>query len=204
MIEDGLFDVFRSRGLRHALIPGIPIGSFAVRPGLIMAPGTFEIRVTGRGAHAAMPHQGIDPWLSARTSSWRWNRQPQYRPQQRGRRDSIPCGRCVQHPGNRFAERAVLIRSFGDLLDGLEQLQGVAATYGASVDNYMKGYPATVNALTKRISLDVAGRRGSGPRGSPSRSGDGGEFSYMLEEKPGCYIWIGNGDTAGLHHPEGC
>ncbi len=218
MIEDGLFERFPVEevyGMHN--IPGIPIGSFAVRPGPIMAArDNFEIRVTGRGAHAAMPHQGIDPVvvganlvMALQTVTSR-NIDPQ---------QALVVSVTQFHAGDAFniIPQEITLRGTCRVFDPELQAtlpdrirtiaEGVAATYGASVElNYMKGYPATVNAPDETdfcadVAADVAGSKERVDR-DPVPAMGAEDFSYMLEEKPGCYIWIGNGDTAGLHHPE--
>ena len=80
------------------------------------------------------------------------------------------------------------------------------AAFGASAKlNYMKGYPATVNdagqaEVAAKVAERVAGKGRVDRNPKPAMGAE--DFSYMLNERPGAYIWAGNGDTAGVHHPE--
>ena len=86
-------------------------------------------------------------------------------------------------------------------------VEGVASTFGAKADLlYHTGYPATVNAkqpsgFCAEVAREIAGSDEAVDL-QPAPSMGAEDFSYMLQKKPGCYIWTGNGDTAGLHHPE--
>jgi amidohydrolase len=219
MIEDGLFDMFpvgEVYGMHN--MPGIDVGSFAVSAGPMMAArDNFEILVRGRGSHAAMPHQGIDPIvvgsnivMALQTVTSR-NLDPQ---------QALVISVTQFHAGttafNIIPDEVMLrgtCRVFsGDIQKSLPEritrvIEGVAATYGATVElTYHHGYPATVNTdgpseFCAEIAGEIAGVTGNVDR-SPLPSMGAEDFSYMLEEKPGCYIWAGNGDSAGLHHPE--
>jgi amidohydrolase len=219
MIEDGLFDLFpmdEVYGMHN--MPGIDVGSFAVSAGPMMAArDNFEIRVQGKGSHAAMPHQGVDPVvvgsnivMALQTISSR-NLDPQ---------QALVISVTQFHAGttayNIIPDEVTLrgtCRVFsGDIQKSLPErlkrvIEGVAATYGASAElTYHHGYPATVNAsepseFCAEIAGEIAGATGAVDR-APLPSMGAEDFSYMLEEKPGCYIWAGNGGSAGLHHPE--
>ena len=86
-----------------------------------------------------------------------------------------------------------------------EVVQNVAAAYGATAKfHYERNYPVTVNhpEQTRKaiaIASDVAGEANVDPNHAPVMGGE--DFSYMLEARPGAFIFVGNGDTAGLHHP---
>jgi amidohydrolase len=219
MIEDGLFDMFpvdEVYGMHN--MPGIDVGSFAVSPGPMMAArDNFEIRVQGRGSHAAMPHQGVDPVVAGsnivmalQTITSR-NLDPQ---------QALVISVTQFHAGttafNIIPDEVTLrgtCRVFsGDIQRSLPErltriVEGVAATYGATAElTYHHGYPATVNAdgpsaFCAEIAEEIAGATGK-VNLAPLPSMGAEDFSYMLEEKPGCYIWAGNGASAGLHHPE--
>jgi amidohydrolase len=219
MIEDGLFKLFpvdEVYGMHN--MPGIEVGSFAVSAGPMMAArDNFEIRVQGRGSHAAMPHQGVDPVvvgsnivMALQTITSR-NLNPQealvisVTQFQAGTTafNIIPdevrlAGTCRVFSGD-------IQKSLPDRISRIAE--GIAATYGATAElTYHKGYPATVNAdapsdFCAAVAGEIAGSAGNVDR-APLPSMGAEDFSYMLEEKPGCYIWAGNGLSAGLHHPE--
>lgn len=219
MIEDGLFRVFPVEevyGMHN--MPGMEIGSFAVAPGPMMAArDNFEIRVQGRGCHAAMPHQGVDPIvvganivMALQTITSR-NLDPQ---------EALVISVTQFHAGNEafnVIPDEIMLRGTcrvfsGDIQQSLPErisriIDGVAATYGAAAElTYHKGYPATINAIAPSdFCAEVAGEIAGSVEGvnrAPLPSMGAEDFSYMLQEKPGCYIWAGNGQSAGLHHPE--
>lgn len=217
MVQEGLFDQFPCEtvwGMHNW--PGLPVGSFAVAPGPMMAArDNFEITVQGRGAHAAMPHQGIDPVvvgaqivLALQTITSR-NLDAQ---------DALVVSVTQFHAGDAFnviPDSIVLrgtCRVFSPeiqetLPDRIRKIvDGICAAFGASAElNYMRGYPATVNTaeeaeFSARVAESVAGEGRVDRAPKPAMGAE--DFSYMLQERPGAYIWAGNGDTAGVHHPE--
>ena len=218
MIEDGLFKLFPADevyGMHN--MPGIRVGEFAVAPGPMMAArDNFEILVQGRGSHAAMPHQGVDPVvvgshivLALQTITSR-NINPQ---------ESLVVSVTQFHAGEAFniiPDTVTLkgtCRVFNSELqetlpDRIQQIvDGVSSTFGANSElTYHKGYPATINAVSQtNFCADVAKEISGSEDGvdlKPTPSMGAEDFSYMLQERPGCYIWAGNGDSAGLHHPE--
>ena len=218
MIEDGLFKLFPADevyGMHN--MPGIRVGEFAVAPGPMMAArDNFEILVQGRGSHAAMPHQGVDPVvvgshivLALQTITSR-NINPQ---------ESLVVSVTQFHAGEAFniiPDTVTLkgtCRVFNSELqetlpDRIQQIvDGVSSTFGANSElTYHKGYPATINVVSQTnfcadVAKEIAGSE-DGVDLNPTPSMGAEDFSYMLQERPGCYIWAGNGDSAGLHHPE--
>ena len=218
MIEDGLFKLFPADevyGMHN--MPGIRVGEFAVAPGPMMAArDNFEILIQGRGSHAAMPHQGVDPVvvgshivLALQTITSR-NINPQ---------ESLVVSVTQFHAGEAFniiPDTVTLkgtCRVFNSELqetlpDRIQQIvDGVSSTFGANSElTYHKGYPATINAVSPTnfcadVAKEIAGSE-DGVDLTPTPSMGAEDFSYMLQERPGCYIWAGNGDSAGLHHPE--
>ena len=195
-------------------MPGIPVGQFAIRPGAMMAAAdTVEITVTGKGGHAAKPHdcidttvlaahiivalqtiasRGVDPLkqvvvsiCTVATDSTTHNVIPQ---------------QVVMKGTVRTMDFAVQ-----DYVEGRvrEIAEGIAATLGGKACvNYQRGYPVTVNAeANTRYAADVA-RTVSGQVNEDTPPVMGAEdFSFMLLERPGAYIFVGNGDTAMVHHP---
>ena len=219
MIEDGLFRQFPMDavyGLHNW--PGIPVGEMAVVPGPVMA-GTcsFEIAISGRGCHAAMPNQGVDTLVAAS--------QLVLALQTVVARNVHPCESAVVsvtqiHGGaalNVIPDDAVLrgtIRSFKpevqDLVErSIERLcAGIASAFGAQIHiRYDHRYPPTVNhpgetEVCRRIAAEVFGENNIRTNELPSMGAE--DFAYMLQERPGCYVWLGNGPGTGgcsLHNP---
>ena len=219
MIRDGLFRQFPMDAVfgMHNW-PGIPVGEMAIMPGPVMA-GTcsFEISVLGHGCHAAMPHQGIDTLVVAS--------QLVLALQTIVARNLHPCEAAVVsvtqiHGGeawNIIPNDAVLrgtIRSFKPAVQELveramERLcAGIAGAFGAQITvRFDNRYPATVNSvaeaeLCQRVADALLGAEKVRKNESPSMGGE--DFSFMLQEKPGCYVWLGNGPGTGgcsLHNP---
>jgi len=219
MIEEGLFDQFPVEavfGLHNW--PGIPVGEMMVMPGPVMA-GTcgFEIHVRGHGCHAAMPHQGIDSIVTGA--------QLVQALQTVVSRTLHPCDAAVVsvtqfHAGeawNIIPEEVVMrgtIRSFKPEVQesverAIERLcSGIAAANGAQISvRFEHRYPPTVNSPAEaRFCQSVAGEVFGQERVLtdilPSMGAE--DFAYMLREKPGCYVWLGNGPGTGgctLHNP---
>ena len=219
MIEDGLFKMFPMDavfGLHNW--PGIPVGEMAVMPGAVMA-GTsaFEISVSGHGCHAAMPNQGVDTLVVAS--------QLVLALQTVVARNLHPCESAVVsvtqiHGGealNIIPDDAVLrgtIRSFKpevqELVEkAIERLcSGIASAFGAQIKAvFDHRYPPTVNtvpeaALCCRVAEALLGTDKVRKNELPSMGAE--DFAYMLQEKPGCYVWLGNGPGVRgctLHNP---
>ncbi|MEQ8814068.1 MAG: M20 aminoacylase family protein [Thalassobaculum sp.] len=217
MVEDGLFQQFpceRVYGMHN--MPGIPLGEFAVVEGPVMAAGdTFEIRIQGRGSHAAMPHQGIDPVVVAsslvialQTITSR-NIKAQ---------DALVVSVTEFHAGETFnvIPDGVVLRGtcrtldpdiHASLPDRFQRIvDGVCATYGASAEiDYRQVFPVTMNAAEPtRVAQDAATAVAGASRVMTDRRPLMGseDFAYMLNAVPGCYVFAGNGDSAAVHHPE--
>ncbi len=219
MIADGLFDRFPMEavfGLHNW--PGIPVGEMAVRPGPVMAGTcTFEVSVRGHGCHAAMPHQGVDTLV---VSS-----QLVLALQTVVARNLHPCESAVVsvtqiHAGeawNIIPDDAVLrgtIRSFNaetqELVErAVERLcTGIASAFGAQISvRFDHRYPPTVNSsaqseVCRQVATALLGPDKVRTNELPSMGAE--DFAYMLREKPGCYVWLGNGPGTGgctLHNP---
>ncbi|MTH76415.1 M20 aminoacylase family protein [Paracoccus aestuariivivens] len=214
MIEDGLVDRFGIQefyGMHN--MPGLPAGSFAIRDGAMMAAADqFDIIVTGRGGHAAKPHETIDTTLVsaqiivALQSVVSRNVDPL---------KSGVVSVCVvetDSTAHNVIPQVVKLKGTARSLDPAvrDQLEegvtrvaeNVAAAFGAKAEvDYQRGYPVTMNhpdeagyaadvarAIAGDVDLDML----------PLMAGE--DFSYMLNERPGAYIFVGNGDTAMLHH----
>jgi amidohydrolase len=215
MIRDGLFDRFaidHVYGMHNG--PGIPIGSFAIRPGPIMAStDAVNIHIEGRGGHAARPHISIDSvfvgaqLITALQSIVSRSVDPL---------ESAVVSICEFHAGNarnvipQTAELKGTVRTLTPEVRALvekrlrEVIDGAARMTGAKIElNFERGYPVVVNhAAQTDIAIEVAKKvagEGNVHEMPPLMGGE--DFAYMLERRPGAFIFCGNGDTAGLHHP---
>jgi len=216
MIEDGLFEhhpmdaVF---GMHNW--PGIPAGAFALTAGPIMASSsTFEAVVTGRGAHGAMPHLGVDPVLAAAQLTLAY--------QGILTRDLDPLEPAVIsvtqiHAGsadNVIPDQAVLrgtVRTLSDeALDVIEARMGeITRGLGDALRcetefRFDRRYPPTINhpaeaAFCAEVLRELVGAERVRTGVRPSMGAE--DFAFMLQARPGCYVWIGNG--AGEHRDAG-
>lgn len=219
MVEEGLFERFpmeRVFGLHNW--PGLPAGSFGVTEGPVMA-GTdrFDITLTGRGGHAAMPHQAVDVVVagSALVQALQALVSRETDPQ-----DAAVVSVTRFHAGhadNVLPETAQLggtVRTLNTALqDALEAAMrrvcdGIAATYRVRIDlKYVRGYPPTINApdataIALAAAQDVVGVESVQKQLKPSMGAE--DFAYLAQAKPACYVWLGNGPTTGncmLHSP---
>ncbi|MBR1231483.1 M20 aminoacylase family protein [Bradyrhizobium sp. AUGA SZCCT0182] len=216
MIEDGLMDRFgieQVYGMHNG--PGIPVGSFAIRPGPIMAGGdAVAIRIEGRGGHAARPHKCIDSVL---VGAQLINALQSIVSRSVDPLESAVISICEFHAGNarnvipQTAELAGTVRTLDAEVRKLvekrvrEVVAGVAQIMGAKIDlTYNRGYPVTVNHVPQtdvavRAAREIAGDANVNEM-PPLMAGE--DFAFMLEQRPGALIFCGNGDSAGLHHPE--
>ena len=219
MVEAGLFDRYPMEavyGMHN--IPGMPVGTFAVKPGPMMAAfDIFELTVTGRGGHAAMPHLTIDPILigtkivEAYQSIVSRIIDPQ---------DPTVLSVTEFHAGDAYnvIPNEVSISGCTRCFSPKVQLQieremkriaeSVCRAYGARcMFKYEKRYPPTINSesealLAGSVAAEVVGSDRVNLNPKPAMGSE--DFAYMLMEKPGAYIWIGNGDGEGscmVHNP---
>ena len=215
MCEDGMMERFGIQevyGMHNW--PGKPVGSFAIRPGAFFAAtDTFDISVEGKGGHAAKPQEVIDSTVVAAHLVTAL--------QTIASRNADPVEQVVvsvtsiessSTAYNVIPQRVHLkgtvrtlnkdIRALAEKRIG-EIAQGIGATYGATMDvKYHHGYPVMVNSdvqteFAASVAASVAGECADAPLVM-----GGEDFAYMLEERPGAYILVGNGDTAAVHHPE--
>ncbi len=219
MIQEGLFEKFPVDAIygMHNW-PGQEIGTFAVTEGPLMAAfDIFELTITGRGSHGGMPHTGIDPIpvaaeiVSALQTIASRATDPQ---------DSAVVSVTKIHAGhawNVIPDDVMLrgtTRSFRpEVQDGIEPsirriAEGICRAHNCQLDMmYERRYPPTINEAnaTKaaaRAAADVAGDDRIVTNPTPSMGAE--DFAFMLNEKPGCYVWLGNGPGAGgcmLHNP---
>lgn len=195
-------------------MPGLPVGQFAIRPGaLLAAADDFEIVVTGKGGHAAAPHMAVDTTLVAA--------QIVVSLQSIVARNVDPLQRVVVTVGtfqtdsaasNVIAHTARLQGTLRTLEPewrqrGEEHIRRIArdtaSAFGATAEvTWKPGYPATINhpeqtAFAAETARIVAGEVDDAV--DPIMPAE--DFAFMLEARPGAYIFLGNGDTAMCHHP---
>jgi amidohydrolase len=215
MIRDGLMDRFaidQVFGMHN--YPGSPVGSFAIRSGPIMAAtDAIDIEIEGQGGHAARPHKCLD---SVMVGAQLITALQQIVSRNVDPLDSAVISICEFHAGNArnvIPQTAVLRGTVRTLTAKVRQLiekrvrevtAGVAQMTGARIDlNYERGYPVTSNHAAQtdfatQVAKEIAGD--ANVRGmSPMMGAE--DFAYMLEQRPGAFIFCGNGDSAGLHHP---
>ncbi|MBT3425842.1 MAG: amidohydrolase [Gammaproteobacteria bacterium] len=218
MIEDGLFERFPVEavyGMHN--IPGMPVGSFGIKPGPMMAAfDIFDIKITGTGGHAAMPHLTVDPILVGTkiVEAFQTIVSRTINPQE-------PTVLSVTqfHAGDAYNVIPNEITISGCTRCFSESVQtqlettmqkvavDIAKAHGASVDfRYERRYPPTINSEQEAETARQAATQivGHSQVFNPKPSMGSEDFAYMLQEKPGSYIWIGNGDGEGscmVHNP---
>lgn len=216
MVDEGLFEQFPVEAVfgMHNW-PGLPVGKFGLNPGALMASSSdFKITIHGKGAHAGMPHLGIDTVMTAVQMAQSF--------QTIVTRNVNPLSPAVLsvtqiHSGsadNVVPETAILrgtVRTLSnDVLDVVESRMRALADHTASgmsctVDfEFHRNYPATVNhpaesAFCAEVLRDIVGADNVMDKIDPSMGAE--DFAFMLEARPGCYIWVGAGD--GEHRAEG-
>jgi hippurate hydrolase len=216
MVKDGMMERFgieKVFGMHN--MPGLPVGQFALRPGAIMAAtAEFTITVKGRGGHAAMPHGTIDPIVIA---SQLVGALQTIASRSADPVESVVVSVTKFHAGDAYnvipeqAEIAGTVRSLKKEVAKLAEERmrsisaGLAAANGAEIEiDFQPNYPVTFNhaeetAFSSDIAAEIAGEAQVNRSMPPVMGGE--DFSYMLEARPGAFIFIGNGDSAGLHHP---
>jgi amidohydrolase len=216
MIEDGLFErcpmeaVF---GMHNW--PGAAVGTFGVTPGPMMASSNeFEVVIKGKGAHAAQPHKGIDPIMVAIQIAQSW--------QTIITRNTNPVDATVLsitqiHSGSATnvipdeANMVGTVRTFTvDALDLIEQrmrdiAHHFAEAFGAQVEfRFHRNYPPLINHANEtefavKVMQAIVGKNNVNAKVEPTMGAE--DFAFMLRKKPGCYVFIGNGD--GDHRSSG-
>ncbi|MGJ4905846.1 M20 aminoacylase family protein [Bradyrhizobium sp. HKCCYLS2058] len=215
MIKDGLIDRFKIDqvyGMHNG--PGLPVGAFAIRQGALMAStDAIDITIEGHGGHAAKPHNCIDSLL---VGAQLVTALQQIVSRSVDPLEAAVLSICEFHAGNArnvIPQSAVLRGTVRTLTPKVRELMekrvrevvtGVAQMTGARIDlNYARGYPVVINhaeqtEIAIRAAKEVAGD--ANVHEMPPMMG-GEDFAYMLEARPGAFIFVGNGDSAGLHHP---
>ncbi len=220
MVEEGLFDKFPCDAVfgMHNW-PGIPVGQFGACSGPIMAAfDVFEITVKGQGTHAAMPHLGIDPIVEAaqivtalQTIASR-NVNPL---------DQVVLSITQIHGGDTWnvipteVKLRGTVRTFRQPVQDMVEanvrriITGIAASLGGSADlRYERRYPATINTAQETewasaTAVEVAGEDQVDTHVAPCMGSE--DFAFLLQKRPGCYIWAGNGPSDNgrlLHNPK--
>jgi amidohydrolase len=216
MVEDRLMERFAIEevyGMHN--YPGLPVGEFATRPGALMAAADrLTIEIEGKGGHAARPHISVDTVLVGAAivnqiqSIVARNIDPLH---------SAVISICMFHAGSTDnvipqtahlrgtarsltpAVRDILERRLHEVVEGTARLYGAKATL-----TYKRDYPVTRNheretAFAAAVAREVVGRERVDDNVAPVMGAE--DFSFMLEARPGAFIFVGNGDSAGLHHP---
>ena len=216
MVNDGMMDRFGIQevyGMHNT--PGMPVGAFALRPGpLLAAADRIRIEVEGKGGHAAKPHLSIDTVLVASQivanvqSIVSRNVNPL---------DNVVVSICAFNAGftdNVIPQTATLLGTVRTLTPEMRDfvearlhavVEGTAALFGATAKlHYYRDYPVTRNTPEYAVfagdaAAAVVGETGVEREVTPVMGGE--DFSFMLEARPGAFIFIGQGESAGLHHP---
>ncbi len=220
MIEEGLFERFPVESVfgMHNW-PGLPAGQFSVLAGPVMAcSDQFDIVIRGHGAHAAMPQQGRDPLVAGAALVQAL--------QTVVSRNLDPLDAAVISITKFFAggeaynvipaeaRIAGTVRAFRpEVEDAIEAAMericaGISAAHGVQATlDYHRGYPPTINSrdeaeICAEVLRGLVGTEQVRTSDNPSMGAE--DFAFMLREKPGCYVWIGNGLAEGgcmLHNP---
>ncbi|OSP54514.1 M20 aminoacylase family protein [Pseudoruegeria sp. SK021] len=215
MIDDGLldrFDIQEVYGMHNW--PGLPDGRFAIRPGAFFAAtDTLRITLTGRGGHAAKPHETVDPIVMASHLVLAL--------QTIVSRNADPVAQVVvsvtsiesdSKAFNVIPQSVQLrgtVRTLDPVLRDLAEARitaichATAEMFGGSASvTYTRGYPVMVNSESETDFAAEVARGVAGECGLAPLVMGGEDFAYLLQERPGAYILVGNGDSAAIHHPE--
>ncbi len=217
MVEEGVverFGISQAYALHNA--PGTPVGQFYTTVGPIMAAAdAFHIDIKGVGGHGAMPHETRDPIPAALSIA---QALPTIVSRNNRASDDLVISVTMLHAGttdNVIPESAYLggtVRTFDKAVQAMviarieEIIAGQAAAFGVEAKlRYEFGFPPTINTADEtRFAVDVAREVAAGgvAQGDALAEMGAEDFSYFLERIPGCYLFVGNGDTAGLHMPD--
>lgn len=220
MVEEGLFERFptdRVYGMHNW--PGLPAGTFSVRSGPVMAAADrFDLIIKGKGGHAAMPHLADDPLITGANIVTALQ---QIHSRRMNPLDQAVISITQFHGGsvyNVIPDEVVIgasVRTFREevkqeIIAGIKQISGgICAANNCTFElKYKNGYPSTIN---DEAATEVSAKAAASVVGSakvlrdfpPSLASE--DFSFMLQKKPGCYVWLGNGEGVGgcmLHNPK--
>ncbi len=216
MVDDGMMDRFNIGevyGMHN--YPGLPVGEFCIRPGSIMAAADYvSIEIEGKGSHAARPHLGIDAVL---VGAQIINNLQSIVSRNVDPLESAVVSICMFHAGtaeNVMPQTARLRGTARSLTPKVQDLlekripeiaEGTARLYGATAKvKYRRGYPVLKNHPAQtdfavQVARQIVGEDRVNPDMAPLMGAE--DFSYMVNARPGAFIFVGNGDSAGLHHP---
>ncbi len=217
MVDEGImdrFDVSQVYGIHNA--PNFAVGSFVTTSGPLMAAvDSFHVYIQGVGGHGAMPHETRDPVMAAcgiaqaiqtivsRNHYALEDLVVSVTQIHTGTVDNvIPDTAYINGTVRTFdpAVQEMVIRRMQEIVDGQ------AASYGVEARlDYERGYPATINdadksAFAVEVASEISGAALVEPEGGREMGAE--DFSYMLQARPGAYLFLGQGDGAGLHHPK--
>jgi hippurate hydrolase len=217
MLDDGMMDRFgitEVYGMHNS--PGMPVGQFGIRPGPMMAAAdALTINIEGVGAHAARPHLGIDTVL---VGAQIINNIQQVASRNVDPLKSAVVSICMFQASNtdNVIPQTVKLRGTARSLDaGVRDLvekrlheivEHTAAAYGAKATlKYTRGYPVLENheaqtEFAASVASGIVGDQHVDLTLPPMMGAE--DFSFMLQARPGAFIWVGNGESAGLHHPK--
>lgn len=217
MVEEGIldrFDIGEVYALHNA--PGFPEGAFYTSPGPLMAAvDTFHVHIKGVGGHGAMPHETRDPVMAACAIAQAYQTIVS---RNHYALDDLVVSVTQIHAGtvdNVIPDTAYLngtVRTFDPRVQAMVKermaaiVAGQAASFGVTADlEYETGYPATMNdaqktAFAAGVAAEISGE--NRVVADAGREMGAEDFSYMLQERPGAYLFLGQGEGAGLHHPK--
>jgi amidohydrolase len=217
MVDEGImerFEISRVFGIHNT--PGVPFGQMYTRAGPIMAAADqFHVHIDGKGGHGAYPQDCLDPIPPAMAIAQGFsaivarNHDPfenlviSVTQIHSGTIDNvIPATAYLNGTVRTFdvAVQAMVIRRMEEIVAGTAKAYGVQARF-----EFEKGYPATVNdpdqmAFAAEVARDVVGDDMVNAEAGPEMGAE--DFAYMLQARPGAYLFVGAGDGAGLHHPQ--
>jgi amidohydrolase len=216
MVQDGMMERFGINevyGMHN--YPGLPVGEFCIRQGSIMAAADYvQVDIEGKGSHAARPHLGIDTVL---VGAQIVNNLQSIVSRNVDPLEAAVVSICMFHAGNtdnvipqtaqlRGTARS-LIPEVQDMLEKRipEIVEATAKLHNAKVAvKYRRGYPVLKNHAKETdfaasIAGEIVGKNNVDTDMAPVMGAE--DFSYMLNARPGAFIFVGNGDSAGLHHP---
>ncbi len=218
MVQDGLMERFNIQkvfGMHN--LPNMPVGQFGVRAGPIMASAdTFDVTLTGKGGHAAMPHLCVDTMvIAAKVITALQHVASRYT----NPIDSVVVSvTAVQGDNDSFnvipqtVKLKGTVRTLSPQVQDATELQvkkliaDTAQTFGGQATiEYRRDYPATINhtdetVFAASVAAQVVGEDQVDDNIMPMMGAE--DFSFMLNERPGAFIFIGNGESASLHHPK--
>ena len=217
LVEEGLFKQYSIDAVygMHNW-PGLEVGQFSIRSGAVMAAyDVFDITIHGKGGHAAAPHNTVDPIVTAAAVI---NALQSISSRQLNPLDSLVVSITRVHAGDSYnvipqiAQLSGTVRSLchqvqDETIETLKQIvNSTCEAYGASAEiTYQKRYPCTINTEAEtqyayQAAVDLVGENNILCNAPPSMGSE--DFSFLLNESKGCYVAIGNGETAALHNPE--